>query len=120
LTETILVVDDDEALRTVIVEVLRNKDYCVLEASDGERGLEALMDNPGRIDLVIVDWELPKLRGLEVGKLAQLCDNGLKVLLISGHEPDPRGLAFLAKPFAIDKLLATVARLLAEPAKVNA
>lgn len=83
--ETILVVEDDADVRTVIVAILREMDYGVLEAENGKDAI-ALLRKESRIDLLITDIVLPGgMGGKEIANLASEIRPGIKILFISGY-----------------------------------
>jgi DNA-binding response OmpR family regulator len=117
---TVLVVEDEEAIRSIVRTVLEMNGHRVLSASDAEEALRLSEQHAGRIDLVVTDVHLP---GADGGDLAGwLLDRwpGLRVLYISGLHGGESALparaggpsAFLAKPFTPRELLATVRRVL--------
>jgi CheY-like chemotaxis protein len=111
--ETILVVDDEETVRMLVKEVLSERHYKVLEASDGISAGK-IIDSGVRIDLLITDVGLPNgMNGRQVADMARRNRKDLKVLFITGYAEnavvgnghlDP-GMAVLAKPFAMDTLV---------------
>lgn len=117
---TILVVEDDEQLRSWLRKLLESKGYSVLEAGDGNKALAWI--NRERPDLIVLDIYLPDRDGLET--LLQLRKGGqtFKVLAISGkfdagHSTDALAIILgacetLAKPFAASVFLERVERLL--------
>ena len=113
--ETVLVVEDEAAVRDLVVEVLRDLGYRALEASDGPSGLR-LLQSSERIDLIVTDVGLPGLNGRQLVDQARLARPGLKVLFITGYAEqatfgtgrlDP-GMQMITKPFAIDALAARI------------
>ena len=104
--ETILVIDDDEAVRTVIREGLREHGYRVLEATDGPSGLAAIEAEP-EVALVVLDMILPHMGGREVFRRLREARPGLPVVLSTGFsdEGDARevlaqgGDGLLSKPY---------------------
>ena len=110
--ETILIVDDEPTVRTVITEVLGELGYAAIEVSDGASGLKVLQSDV-RIDLLITDVGLPgSLNGRQMADAARLSRPKLPVLFITGYtesvaigrgtlEP---GMHLLAKPFAMEAL----------------
>jgi len=108
---SILVVDDDEAIRQVVSEVLRDEGYEVVCAENGVEALRHLY-KADRPDLVLLDLMMPVMSGWEV--LEQLQSNSelsqIPVVVVSAmHAP---GVSeHLAKPIDLDRLLATVGRL---------
>ena len=96
--ETILVVDDEEMLRTLAVQILASLGYKVVEARDGINALDVCKDFPQPIDLVLSDVLMPELQGPEfVDKLRKMRDD-FKVLYITGFSKDTYGDAFDGKP----------------------
>lgn len=120
--ETILLVDDEESVRSIVLKILRRAKYNVLAAENGEAALRIAESHPGNIDLLITDMFMPGLRGPEVAqKLAQTCP-GLRVLFMSGYADQdlrtgvPAGANFLNKPFSGADLAKTVEEVLKGPA----
>jgi DNA-binding NtrC family response regulator len=105
---TILLVDDEESVRSIVTKILRRGGYTVLEADSGAGALAVAQTYPAHIDMVITDLHMPGAQGPEVVKqlLAVLPD--LRVLFISGyadHDVVARtgvggGANFLHKPFS--------------------
>ncbi len=107
----VLVVEDDEAIRLYIGEVLREAGCRVLTASDGIEAVEILGASPA--DLLITDYNMPRMSGLELMRWCQALLPRLPILLISGQDPESipvkgekRGaLRVLQKPFSEEHLL---------------
>jgi two-component system cell cycle sensor histidine kinase/response regulator CckA len=124
---TVLVVEDDEAVRALSTRLLRDHGYTVLEASDGMRALQIAGMNLDTIDLLFTDIVLPGLSGREVARRLLTSRPDLKVLYTSGFTNDnliqggiargvlEAGIAFLHKPFTAADLLMRVDDLLREP-----
>jgi CheY-like chemotaxis protein len=112
--ETILLVDDEESVRGIILKILRRSNYSVIEASSGEAALELAAAYKGTIDLVITDMFMPGMRGPEVAKKLGMMRPGLRVLFMSGYADQelktgvPAGANFLNKPFSGAQLAKTV------------
>ncbi|MEO8878832.1 MAG: PAS domain S-box protein [Gemmatimonadaceae bacterium] len=114
--ETVLVVEDDVALRTVACRALRQCGYVVLEAANGQEALHRCEAHEGRLDLAITDMVMPQMSGVELAESIASRYPGTKVLLMSGYTRDEtarRGIAseryaFLEKPFTPTKLTARV------------
>ena len=106
-TETVLVVEDEPALRRLISVSLEKRGYTVLTAEDGAEAIRILENNPGEIDLVVSDIMMPKLNGLDLMKKAILLRPKMRFLFISGYAEDtigqtahlPTDAAYLEKPF---------------------
>lgn len=120
-TNTILLVDDEQSVRAIVVKILRRAKYNVLEAEDGDAALRIAESHPGKIDLLVSDMYMPGLRGPEVAQaLAPKCP-GLRVLFMSGYADQdsrsgvPVGANFLNKPFSGKELTAAVEAALKGP-----
>jgi PAS domain S-box-containing protein len=84
-SETILVVEDDNDLRSYLVEVLRDLNYRALGAPDPIAALGMLENSSTKIDLMLTDVVMPKMNGRELSKRARELRPGLKVLFMSGY-----------------------------------
>jgi PAS domain S-box-containing protein len=113
---TILVVEDEQAIRTVLCRALEREGFSTLQATTTEEGLE-LLQKPGRaIHLLITDIQVPRKNGLELARQAAALRPGLPVLFMSGHSGEvqidpqalPPGTAFLSKPFSVQALVEQV------------
>ena len=120
--ETILLVEDEHQVRHMTGMMLKRKGYSVLEADSGEQALEFIRDRVERIDLLLSDIVMPKMRGTELAKLAAEIRPGLKVLYMSGYTDTgilnggglQPGHAFIQKPFTPMALHVKVQKTLAE------
>ncbi|MCK5798405.1 MAG: PAS domain S-box protein [Deltaproteobacteria bacterium] len=121
--ETILVVEDDEFVRKMAVRILRRMGYRVLRADSGEEALALASQHDGAIDLLFTDVLMPRMDGHELAmRFAELRPD-TKVLYASGHSEDViahhgvlrEGLAFIAKPYAIDALARRIREVLDTP-----
>ncbi|OQX18606.1 MAG: hypothetical protein BWK76_07060 [Desulfobulbaceae bacterium A2] len=116
--ETILVVEDEEALRRLIVRMLRMARYEVLEASDGESALALCKRHRHEIALVLSDVVMPRMGGLELGQRLGQQYPEMRVLYMSGYPKAPPeceaigGVAYVQKPFSSVGLLSKVRSLL--------
>ncbi|MCI0330899.1 MAG: PAS domain S-box protein [candidate division Zixibacteria bacterium] len=107
-TETILLVEDEEAVRALAAKILRAKKYTVLEAGDGHEAQEVLKKHTGALDLLLTDVVMPKMGGPELAKALRRTRQGLKVLFMTGYTDHsafregtlPPGTALLQKPFS--------------------
>src|SRR5712671_1643688 len=110
----IVVVEDEPAIRRGVVDVLRLSGYTVVEAADGQAGLEAATSGP--VDLVLLDLLLPKLDGLDVLRGIRKDRPSLPVIVLTargGEDDRVRGLRlgaddYVVKPFSARELLARV------------
>jgi CheY-like chemotaxis protein len=117
--ETVLVVEDETAVRELVVHVLDELGYVTLEAEDGAAGLEILR-SPRRVDLLITDIGLPGLNGRQMADAARATHPELKVLLMTGYAESvvaPDGvfdadMSLITKPFTMDALTTRVHRML--------
>lgn len=115
IQKTILLVDDEPAVRSIVMKILRRANYVVLEADSGAAALN-LAKSHAEIDLVITDLYMPGQQGPEVVKDLAIVRPGLKVLFISGYaNPDivartgvSGGANFLQKPFSALELTTAV------------
>ena len=82
---TVLVVDDEEAVRVVSTHMLRRVGYEVLTAEDGQQAIKVFADKPGQIDCVLLDLAMPNLDGQETLRELRLIQPDVKVLLSSGY-----------------------------------
>jgi len=118
-TPTILIADDNDDLRSVLAEVLREHGYRVLEAATGEEAL-AFTDEP--LALVVADIVMPPEGGVAIVDELKRRVAGLKALFISGYGALPLGSGsvdpVLSKPFSSHELLSRIAALV--PAKSEA
>jgi signal transduction histidine kinase/ActR/RegA family two-component response regulator len=105
-TETILVAEDDDAVRVVVVEVLREFGYAILEAREGREAIALAAGHPA-IDLLLSDVVMPGMSGKELHEHLRAVRPGLPVLYISGYTDEAivhhgilePGTEFLQKPF---------------------
>jgi two-component system, cell cycle sensor histidine kinase and response regulator CckA len=107
--ETILVVEDEAAVRRLTCRILTREGYQVLEAPDGQRALHTWDEHPGEIDLLLTDVVMPGMSGTELAE--QL---GIEPVFMSGYTDDVmlrhgvEGLRLVQKPFDAQTLLGAV------------
>jgi two-component system cell cycle sensor histidine kinase/response regulator CckA len=110
--ETILMVDDEEAIRLLGKTILEQKGYRVLTAGDGRETMAIFSAKKEEIDLIILDLTMPHQSGGEVLRQLRQIDPRMKVIVSSGHRTDHSfdftDLFFLSKPYRPDDLLRTV------------
>ncbi|MEX0165872.1 response regulator [Pseudomonas brassicacearum] len=112
---TILVVEDDDIVRMLIVDVLEELEYQVLEADGCEQALAFLRNDEQAIALMMTDVGLPVMDGRELAKQARSMRPALPVLFASGYAESidvPEGMSVIGKPFSIDQLRDKVKRIL--------
>jgi two-component system cell cycle sensor histidine kinase/response regulator CckA len=113
---TILLVEDEEGLRSLNARGLRSRGYSVIEASNGIEAMEALEEKNGAVDLVVSDVVMPEMDGPTLLREMRLRNPNLKIIFVSGYAeeafdkslPENEQFAFLPKPFALSALVAKV------------
>ena len=114
--ETVLVIDDEPSVRSLVAEVLREHGFATLEAGDGPSGLR-ILNSGQRIDLLVTDVGLPGgLNGRQVADAARMRRPDLKILFITGYAENAAvgngllepGMEVMTKPFAMMDLAAKV------------
>lgn len=116
----VLVIDDEESVRTVLSRVLTRAGYKVLSAADGQEALIIFAREVERISAVVLDLTMPRLDGIEVMRLLRRLSPGVRALLMSGYSDDEvktrfadeHVAGFLQKPFQNKELLTRLAALL--------
>ncbi|MGA2747978.1 MAG: response regulator [Verrucomicrobiota bacterium] len=121
--KTILVVDDDSQIRDSLRKVLREEGYGVVLAADGREGVERF--NKDRIDLLLLDVNLPDMSGWDVFGSVISLDPFVPILIITGRTDQIEIVrlsgvgALIEKPFNVPMLLQTIAEKLAEPPEAH-
>lgn len=116
----ILVVDDEDALRTVLSAELGSEGYDVATAADGTEAVNLLQKN--RFNLVLLDIRMPKMNGFEVLKVIKEKYAGTKVIMLTGFADLKNAIEskklgaedFVSKPYDLVDLLTTIDRVLNE------
>ena len=119
-SETILVAEDDETVRKLIVYILEQSGYTVYEAADGEEAIKVFMEHSESIDLLLLDVIMPKKNGRQAYSEIKKIMSGIKVLFLSGYTADiieKRGLLqkdflVMLKPVSMTTLLQKVRKAL--------
>ena len=119
-TETVLVVDDEDMIWEILIENLQDLGYTVILAEHGEDAVEIYRENPGFIDVVILDMVMPKMNGREAFHELKKVDENVKILLSSGYmaegeagdllESGAKG--FLRKPYKMIELAKKIREIL--------
>jgi PAS domain S-box-containing protein len=125
--ETILLVEDDNALRKLCVEILTALGYTVLEASDGKEAIETSNRFHGQIDLLLTDVVMPLLNGPEMAKILTVQYPAMGVVYMSGYTENAivhqgvldDGIFFVHKPISHNVLAATVRSVLDQQKEQN-
>jgi two-component system cell cycle sensor histidine kinase/response regulator CckA len=120
---TILVVDDEPAIRRLIGSALEEGGFRVLSAENGLDALHVSESHPGEIDLVVSDVKMPGMDGPALARRLLAVDPDLPVLFISGYWedgwlPGDRRFPVLSKPFELASLLSTVRDIVGSPAAI--
>ena len=122
-SETVLVIEDDDALRAIVCRMLDKSGYNVMDAANGEKALSLCNLHPAPIHIAVTDVVMPKMSGCDLaGRLKELRPE-IKVLFMSGHTEDAIGhhgvlekdIAFLPKPFTSEALARKVREMLDAP-----
>ena len=124
-TETVLVAEDDEALRKLSRTVLTEYGYTVIEAVDGEEAVKKFVENKDRIQLLLFDLIMPKMNGKEAYDEIRKIKPDMKVIFASGYAPDlvrqkaslENGAHLVFKPISPMQLLRKVRSVLDENTK---
>jgi len=124
--ETILVVDDEESLRTVVGDLLTHLGYHVLSTANGESALALAAEYPGKIDLLLSDVVMEPISGPALAEALTRTRPEMKVVFISGYAtatlaPDGNlkpGTVLVNKPFTMKMLSAKLREVLESPARV--
>lgn len=114
----LLVVEDDDIVRMLMVEVLDELGYTVIEAEDASAALRILEDPGQALALMMTDVGLPDMRGEALAAKARELRPLLPVLFASGYAENvivPEGMHLIGKPFSIDQLRDKVVAILGNP-----
>jgi PAS domain S-box-containing protein len=125
--ETILVVEDEDALRNSITEFLASVGYDVLSAESGHRALEIALESSRHIDLVLSDVVMPKMNGREMAQILTRERPQTKIIFMSGYTDDAvmrngvqtEGYILLQKPFSLSVLARKLREVLDSPTDVK-
>ena len=113
--ETILLVDDEAAVRQLCAKALTRAGYRVHQACNGPEALRVFDEYGETIDLLLTDMKMPQMTGAELARHLRRRRNTLKLLCVSGYpvsdDPEPR-MDFLPKPFSRDELLGKIREIL--------
>jgi len=119
---TILLVEDEEAVRAFAARALASRGYTVHEASTGAEALEVMAEVNSKIDLVVSDVVMPEMDGPTLLRELRKTQPDLKIIFVSGYAedafkknlPENEQFNFLPKPFSLKQLATTVKETLAE------
>lgn len=116
--ETILLVEDEPAVRQLFAQALIRAGYHVYEARNGQEAMKVYDQHGDSIDLLLTDMRMPYMGGAELAEHLRARRGTLKMICVSGYpSPGPNELTsdFLAKPFSRDTLLSKVREVLDRP-----
>jgi len=119
-TETVLLVEDEEVVREMATDILRDSGYHVLEAKHGPEAITLCREYEGEIHLMLSDVVMPHMSGRELAEQLMPLRSSMKVLYMSGYTDDAivhhgvleEGTAFIGKPFSPDALARKVREVL--------
>ncbi len=111
-SESLLIVDDEEPLRNLLMKTFQRKGYRVTTAADGNEAVDMISNPSIPFDLVLLDLNMPGTHGLDVLKVIRICRPQVRVLVISGHITSEIRAEFkalgqedwLEKPYALDDI----------------
>lgn len=122
MKETILVVEDGDAVRNLVCRMLVQYGYRVLEARDGHDALHVCQSHPDSIQLVLTDLVMPNMSGGELASRLMRLRPALRVLFMSGYTDEPvvrrlgrESVMFLQKPFTSITLSERIRQVLDRP-----
>ena len=112
----ILVVDDDPQFRRTLHLVLDSHGYEVNDAPNGKKALDSVAT--GAPDLIVLDWRLPKMDGIQTCRALRACSN-VPVIMVSANRSNSKDIAlaagaadYLTKPFSVNNLLTRIESIL--------
>jgi DNA-binding NtrC family response regulator len=116
----ILIVDDEDDLRTLLGHVLTGAGYEIVTAQDGDQAIQAIKGQ--RFDLALLDIQMPNVNGIQVLKYIKEHSPSTRAIMLTGyadlkHAMEAREFGardFIGKPYKLEDILATVARVLKE------
>ena len=117
---TVLVVDDDAGIQSLVRRALSNKGYRVISGSNGVEGVGLFQQYKTQVSLIVMDMTMPQMSGVEALKHIRATGSTVPVLLSSGYNVDPAGVeaklfnGFLEKPYDINELIEAVERAIAD------
>jgi two-component system, cell cycle sensor histidine kinase and response regulator CckA len=111
-----LVIEDEASIRNSLRRILSREGYTLLEARDGADALQILDQTSRTVDLVMTDFMMPQMTGLELIPELQARLKDTMIIVMSGYDEKvamkgktlPAGVAFLEKPFTVEGVLQTV------------
>jgi two-component system, cell cycle sensor histidine kinase and response regulator CckA len=117
----VLLVEDEEVVRNLVAQMLRNHGFTVLEAATPRKAIQLAQEDTLALDMLLTDVIMPEMRGPELAKTITLMRPDIKVVFMSGYshsssgEPLPAETVFIQKPFSAASLIATLRNALVQP-----
>ena len=116
----ILVVEDEQMLRSLISRLLRKNGYKVFEAADGQDAANFIEEYDSHVDLLITDVVMPRMNGRKLAEIASLKHDKIRILFMSGYADDTlmqhgvfdRSQSYIQKPFSAEALCLRVREIL--------
>ena len=119
-TIRVLVVEDYAVLRRLVSQVLESTGYTVVEATDGEQGIECFREHSDEIDLILTDVVMPTLSGTEMVRKVLEVNPSMRIIFMTGtcanaglRNMEGKNFPVLEKPFTVQQLTNTVHECLA-------
>ncbi|MFC1511247.1 response regulator transcription factor [Candidatus Margulisiibacteriota bacterium] len=120
MAKHILVIDDQESMRNIVAQMLRNEGYQVSEADNGQAGLRLFVQNKYAFDLILADVNMPKIDGFEfLKKVKTLSPNSPVIFLTGINEEVAKTVGteykvdgIIKKPFVVEEALAVIQKAL--------
>lgn len=117
---TVLLVEDEPAILTLVTHILRGKGYAVLRANSATEAIAMAQAHTGSIDLLLTDVMMPEMNGRDLSHALRSSNPGLRTVFMSGYTADliathgvlDADVSFLQKPFTIDALTTVVQKAL--------
>ena len=119
MRKSVLVIDDQDSMRGIICQMLKDKGYQVSNASNGEEGLAIFKKNPQSYDLVLADVNMPKIDGFELLKIIKSSFPNKPVILLTGVDENVAKVVgeeykadgIIKKPFQVEDALKTIEKI---------
>ena len=114
----VLIADDEPQVRSLIRTVLAKHGFRVIEACDGVSALSTVLDLDGAIGILVTDYSMPGIDGLNLARLLKMLYPAMPILTVSSEALEADclpGDGFLAKPFVVSVLVDSVRRLYRTP-----
>jgi len=114
-SQTILVVDDEHAIRGLVKIMLESEGYTVLTAGDAETAIKIYEGHQSAVALLLTDIVMPNMSGVQLADRVLQIEPRMRILFMSASAGARPGDAYLAKPFALAELISRVGETLRSP-----